>query len=44
MINIVLKSILITLLYASYINYKFIFLSKSNQAIDVVFKKLKIMS
>jgi O-antigen/teichoic acid export membrane protein len=43
MINIVLKSVLITLLYV-YINYKFVISVEINQAIDVVFKKLKIMS
>jgi O-antigen/teichoic acid export membrane protein len=43
MINIVLKSVLITLLYV-YINYKFVISVEINQAIDVVFKKLKLKS
>ncbi|MFV8323349.1 lipopolysaccharide biosynthesis protein [Flavobacterium sp. LB3P21] len=40
-ISIGLKSILVTLLYV-YINYKFVISIEINQALDVVFKKLRI--
>ena len=40
-ISIALKSILVTLLYV-YINYKFVISIEINQALDVVFKKLRI--